>query len=136
MKLNFQAGRLLSIHAKNQRTFAMIMLLVMFCMPCFTQDLNHLYKAGEDGYACFRIPAIVSSTKGTLLAFAEARRNNCGDAGDIDIVVKRSSDNGKTWSNLAIVWSDSSNTCGNPAPVVDQKSGKIVLVSTWNLGTD
>jgi sialidase-1 len=102
----------------------------------FTQELNHLFKAGEDGYACFRIPALVATTKGTVLAFCEARRNNCGDAGDIDLVVKRSADNGKTWSKLSVVWNDDANTCGNPAPVVDQKTGRILLLATWNLGTD
>ncbi|HTE28491.1 sialidase family protein [Flavitalea sp.] len=111
-------------------------LLAGVSMQSYSQELSHLYKAGEDGYTCFRIPAIITTSKGTVLAFAEARRNNCGDAGDIDIVVKRSADNGKTWSNLSLVWSDSTNTCGNPAPVVDQKSGKIILLSTWNLGTD
>src|SRR5688572_1473593 len=95
-------------------------LLAGFSMEAFAQELNHLFKAGDDGYACYRIPAIVTTTKGTVLAFAEARKNNCGDAGDIDLVVKRSSDNGKTWSNLAVVWSDGENTCGNPAPVIDQ----------------
>jgi len=100
------------------------------------QTLNHLYQAGEEGYACFRIPAIITTTKGTVLAFAEARKNNCGDAGDIDLVVKRSADGGKTWSPLQIVWNDSTNTCGNPAPVIDIKTGKIILLSTWNLGTD
>lgn len=101
-----------------------------------SQTLNHLYKSGEQGYACFRIPSIITTQKGTVLAFAEARRNNCGDAGDIDLVVKRSEDGGKTWSAMQLVWNDSTNTCGNPAPVVDQKTGKIVLLSTWNLGTD
>lgn len=101
-----------------------------------TQTLNHLYRAGEEGYACFRIPSIITTVRGTVLAFAEARKNNCGDAGDIDLVVKRSEDGGKTWSSLQMVWNDSTNTCGNPAPVIDQKTGKIVLLSTWNLGTD
>lgn len=100
------------------------------------QNLNHLFKSGDDGYKCYRIPAIVTTKKGTLLAFAEARRNNCGDAGDIDLVVKRSSDGGKTWSAMSLVWSDADNTCGNPAPVLDQKTGTIHLLSTWNLGTD
>jgi sialidase-1 len=100
------------------------------------QQLNHLYKSGEDGYKCFRIPSIITTQKGTLLAFAEARKNNCSDAGDIDLVVKRSEDQGRTWSKLQIVWNDSTNTCGNPAPVVDQKTGAIILVTTWNLGTD
>jgi sialidase-1 len=100
------------------------------------QDLNPLFKSGEDGYKCFRIPAIVTTTKGTILAFAEARKNNCSDAGNIDLVVKRSFDGGKTWSKISIVWDDAENTCGNPAPVVDQKTGNIILLSTWNLGTD
>ncbi|MES2371477.1 MAG: sialidase family protein [Bacteroidota bacterium] len=100
------------------------------------KELNFLYKAGEAGYSCFRIPAIVATTKGTLLAFAEARKNGCGDAGNIDLVVKRSNDNGKTWSSLQMVWDDSTNTCGNPVPIIDRKTGNIILLSTWNLGTD
>ena len=102
----------------------------------FAQPINYLYKNGDEGYKCFRIPALITTSKGTLLAFAEGRRDNCGDAGDIDLVLKRSEDGGKTWSKLQIVWDDSTNTCGNPAPVVDKKTGKIVLLSTWNLGSD
>lgn len=111
-------------------------LCFCFLQSMSAQELNFIYKAGENGYSCFRIPAIVSTTKGTVLAFAEARKNNCGDAGDIDLVVKRSSDNGKTWSPLHLIWSDSTNTCGNPAPIVDRKTGNVILLSTWNIGTD
>lgn len=97
---------------------------------------THIFASGEAGYFCFRIPAIIKTVEGTLLAFAEGRKNNCGDEGDIDLVVKRSTDKGKTWSALKIVWSDNDNTCGNPAPVVDQQTGKIHLLMTWNLGSD
>ncbi len=100
------------------------------------KQLNHIYKSGEDGYSCFRIPAIVATKKGTLLAIAEGRKGNCGDAGDIDLVVKSSDDGGKNWSGLRVIWNDSANTCGNPSPIVDQKSGDIILLSTWNRGTD
>lgn len=100
------------------------------------KELAFLYKGGEAGYNCFRIPVMLTTAKGTILAFAEARKNNCGDAGDIDLVVKRSADGGKTWSPLSVVWNDDANTCGNPAPVVDAKTGTIHLLSTWNLGTD
>ena len=100
------------------------------------QPLSHVFQSGAEGYACFRIPAIVRTNQGILLAFAEGRKNNCGDSGDIDLVLKRSTDGGKSWSALSVVWDDSGNTCGNPAPVVDRRTGKIVLLSTWNLGAD
>jgi sialidase-1 len=114
--------------------FAFICLLPF--NKLFSQDLNYLFKAGDEGYSCFRIPAIITTTKGSLLAFAEARKKSCDDAGDIDLVMKRSEDGGKTWSKMTIVWNDGEHTCGNPAPVVDERTGNILLLSTWNLGTD
>jgi sialidase-1 len=99
-------------------------------------SLNYLFKPGHNGYKCFRIPAVVATKTGTLLAFAEARKNHCGDADDIDLVLRRSTDGGKSWGPLQVIWDDGGNTCGNPAPVVDHRTGKIVLLSTWNLGGD
>ncbi|MDX2933294.1 sialidase family protein [Streptomyces ipomoeae] len=94
-----------------------------------------LFKASQDpGYACFRIPAVVRTTKGTLLAFAEGRVLNCGDAADIDIVVKRSTDGGRTWGPLQVVNEGSGDTHGNPAPIVDRRTGRIVLAETYNTG--
>lgn len=95
-----------------------------------------IYKLGTEGYSCFRIPAIIKTKKGTLLAFAEARKNNCADNGNIDLVVKRSTDGGKTWGPLTMIWDDGNNTCGNPVPVVDQSTGEIILVMSWNRGSD
>jgi len=100
------------------------------------EPLDYLFESGTEGYQCFRIPAIVTTTKGTLLAFAEGRKNGCSDTGDIDLVMKRSEDNGRTWSQLNVIWDDGMNVCGNPAPVVDQTTGTIHLLSTWNLGED
>lgn len=100
------------------------------------KEFNYVFESGKEGYACFRIPAIVRAPSGALLAFAEGRKNGCSDTGDVDLVLKRSEDGGKTWSPLQVVWNDAENTCGNPAPVVDAKAGKIFLLSTWNLGTD
>ena len=112
----------------------------MIISPLFADEpvvsLEYLFKAGEEGYKCFRIPAIVKSGKGTVIAFAEGRKNGCSDTGSIDLVMKRSADSGKTWAPLQVVWSDGENTCGNPAPVVDRETGSIFLLSTWNLGTD
>ncbi|MDQ0379695.1 sialidase family protein [Amycolatopsis thermophila] len=88
----------------------------------------------EQGYSCFRIPAIVKSTHNTLLAFAEGRVNDCGDAGDIDLVLKRSTDGGKTWSPLQVINSGDGDTHGNPVPIVDSTTGRIVLITTYNPG--
>ncbi|GHJ41453.1 exo-alpha-sialidase [Streptomyces sp. TS71-3] len=99
----------------------------------FSQQV--LFKASQDpGYACFRIPAIVRTAAGTLLAFAEGRVHDCGDAGDIDIVVKRSSDDGRTWSPLTVVNHGGGDTHGNPAPIVDRETGRILLAETYNPG--
>lgn len=100
------------------------------------ESLDYLFKSGTEGYKCFRIPAIVKSSKGTALAFAEGRRSGCSDTGRIDLVLKRSMDGGATWGPLQVVWSDGENTCGNPAPVVDTETGTVFLLSTWNLGED
>ncbi len=94
-----------------------------------------LWKTGAGNYKGYRVPSILLTKKGTLLAFAEGR-NDGGDSGDIDLVMKRSTDNGKSWSEEMIVWNDSLNTCGNPCPVVDNQTGRIWLFMTWNLGKD
>jgi len=101
--------------------------------PEFEQQV--IFKASQDpGYACFRIPAIVKSADGTLLAFAEGRVRNCGDAGDIDIVLKRSTDGGRTWGPLQVVNHGDGDTHGNPAPIVDRRMGRVLLAETYNTG--
>ena len=78
------------------------------------------------GRACrYRIPALAVSKKGTILAFAEARRVGGADVGDIDAVVKRSEDGGKTWGPEIVVWDDGANSVNNPCPLVDPKTGRI-----------
>ena len=95
-----------------------------------------LYVSGEDGYHTYRIPALITTKAGSVLAFAEGRKDGRSDSGDIDMLVKRSTDNGRTWSEQAVVWDDGGNTCGNACPVIDQRTGRIVLLTTWNRGDD
>lgn len=98
--------------------------------------LNYIFKSATDGYSTFRIPAIVTTNSGKIIAFAEGRVNSSSDTGDIDLVMRSSEDGGKTWSPLKIIWNDGNNVCGNPAPVVDRETGEIHLLMTWNLGED
>lgn len=100
----------------------------------FTETV--IYERGQAGYFCFRIPAIVQTEPGTLLAFAEARKDSCGDSGDIDTVVRRSNDAGATWGPIEIVHDAGSGTAGNPTPVVDAESGRIALITTYNPATN
>jgi sialidase-1 len=95
-----------------------------------------LFTAGEGGYHTYRIPALIVGPKGSVLAFCEGRKAGRGDAGDIDLVLKRSVDGGKTWGEMQVVWDDGPNTCGNPCPVVDARTGTIWLLLTHNLGKD
>ncbi len=114
-------------------------LLFLTCSITYAQEvhkLEALFKSGEGGYACYRIPAVVVANDGSVLAFCEARKNGCSDTGDIDLVMKKSTDNGLTWGEMKVVWDDSENVCGNPAPVVDRETGDVHLLSTWNNGKD
>ena len=94
------------------------------------------FAGGKDGYHTYRIPALTVTRNGSVLAFCEGRKNSWGDSGDIDLLVKRSTDNGKTWSKQQVIWDDGSNCCGNPCVVVDRETGTIFLLSTWNRGDD
>lgn len=93
------------------------------------KELNHLFACGKEGYKSYRIPALVTTKKGTLLAFCEGRKHHSHDHGDIDIVLKRSTDNGKTWLPLQVVFDNGKVVAGNPVPIVDKEKGRIFLLS-------
>lgn len=78
-----------------------------------------LFENGTGNYNCYRIPAIVKAPDGSLLAFAEGRLENCGDFGNVDILLRRSEDGGKNWSKMEVVADFGVLQAGNPAPVVD-----------------
>jgi sialidase-1 len=97
-----------------------------------------VFRNGEGSYTCYRIPAIVKAPTGELLAFAEGRKTDCGDFGDVDIVVRTSRDNGRTWGAVRVVADYGVAQAGNPAPVVDRTdprypAGRLFLL--YNTGT-
>ena len=143
------------IYAKSRRLLICCAIIISYSTSCKSSDntvsprpdapdttgqepaIPFLYSQNTYGYEAYRIPAIIKTKKGTLLAFAEARKKrSAGDAGDIDLVLKRSLDSGKTWENMITVWDNGANTCGNPVPVVDQQTGDIHVLMTWNHGED
>jgi sialidase-1 len=93
-----------------------------------------VFISGRDGYHTFRIPAVIVSPRGTVLAFCEGRKDSRSDTGDIDLVLRRSFDGGKTWQKMQTVANFGPDTIGNPCPVVDRATGTIWLPLTKNLG--
>ncbi len=94
----------------------------------------NVFASGQGGYHTYRIPALAVTTNGTVLAFCEGRRKSASDTGEIDLLLKRSTDHGTNWSEPTVIWHDASNTCGNPCALVDTQTRTIFLLATWNLG--
>ncbi|KPM48083.1 sialidase family protein [Jiulongibacter sediminis] len=113
------------------------LLLVLALVPIWSTAQQTVFESGKEGYSCYRIPAILKVNK-TLVAFAEGRRNGCSDFGDVDIVMKTSNDEGKTWSELKLLVNNETIQAGNPAPVFDASdprypNGRLFLF--YNTGT-
>jgi sialidase-1 len=89
-----------------------------------------IFQSGTDGYHTYRIPAVVLSNKGTVLAFCEGRKSSSSDEGDIDLMLRRSTNGGKTWQPMQLVYEKGGTakiTIGNPCPVVERTTGTIWL---------
>ena len=111
--------------------FSIILILFLHTKLSYEFD-SIVFTRGESGYFCIKIPSILTTSKGTLLAFGEARMYSCSDYTQTDIVYKRSVDNGQTWSNLQILYrANSTNSnytrVGNVAPV-QLKSNQRILI--------
>ena len=91
-----------------------------------------LFTSGENGYHTYRIPALALAPDGTLLAFCEGRIESPRDDAEIQIVLRRSVNNGATWGNMQVVASDAGHTVGNPCVLVDRDTGSVWLAFCKN----
>jgi sialidase-1 len=101
-----------------------------------------------NGIARYRIPGIVVTPSGTVLAYSEARRNDSSDWGEIEVYLRRSSDGGKTWEDSRQIAhtggriegnphkkteaGDHEQTVNNPVAVVDRVSGTVEMLYCIN----
>ncbi|HEY3388886.1 MAG TPA: sialidase family protein [Prolixibacteraceae bacterium] len=120
-------------------SFCLLIIITLNIHLWAQQTSVPVFLSGAEGHKSYRIPAIIRIPNGDLLAFAEGRVNGSGDFGDIDIVLKRSNDEGKTWSPISTVVNYDNLQAGNPAPIVDlldpnYPNGRIFLF--YNTGNN
>lgn len=135
--------------AKHSLTYLLLTFIFLFVNIASSQNLQNnleasteshvhtytkLFEGGSTDCHSYRIPSIVTTTKGTLIAFAECRRKSKSDRGDIDLVCKRSTNNGTTWSATKVIIYIGPDTWGNPTAVTDFTTGRIWLFLNWDKG--
>lgn len=137
-----------SSHGLLLKTMKAVICLLLACAqwlsaaePALTRQ--DLFVAGENGYAMYRIPGLVATPGGALLAYCEARKSSGSDWGQIDVVMRRSTDGGTTWSPMRTIAAAPADarrneaaaaqdlgdneglTVNNPVAVVDRESGVV-----------
>lgn len=99
--------------------------------------------AGDDGVAAYRIPGLVTTSSGTLLAVYDVRRNSSVDLQeDIDIGLSRSTDGGRTWEKMRIPLSfkdtgslpPAQKGVGDPCILWDERTGTVWIAALWSHG--
>lgn len=108
---------------------AVALMLLTPCAVTTAQEpmlkKTNLFEARTDGYYAYRIPGIVVTTKGTILAYCEARQDSRSDWANIDIFMRRSLDGGKTWGQRQKLADIGNSTVNNPVAIVDRKNGAV-----------
>ncbi len=95
-------------------------------------EQTDVFVAGEDEIVEYRIPVLVTSTKGTLLAFCDARVEKPGDPpNNIDLVMKRSTDQGKTWGPLKVLLDVGEGATADSCGLVDRQTGTIWVFTVY-----
>ena len=132
-KLNIVFAILLTLNACAQNTNEQIAKGV--------KEYHNLFgKISKEGVACYRIPAIVTAPNGDLVAAIDERVPDCGDLrtnNDINIVLRRSSDNGKTWGKMdTVINFPFGQSASDPSMIVDKITNEIFMFYNYmNLDT-
>ncbi len=95
-------------------------------------EQTDIFISGQDNVFEYRIPVLLTSNRGTLLAICDARVHKSGDApNNIDIVMKRSTDKGRTWSPLRTLMDNGNGAAGDALGLVDQQTGTIWVFAVY-----
>ena len=113
----------------------LLFTLLLFVIPGRAQGVLkpvpptfiEVFAAGKNNLPEVRIPSIIVTKGGSLLAFAEGRKN-LGDQAENKIILRRSLDRGQTWSETKVIADDDRRPLNNPCAVIEQKSGRVLLM--------
>ena len=86
-----------------------------------------VFVGGQDGFGSYRIPALLKTSRDTLLAFCEGRRFH-SDHAQNTIVLRRSQDQGATWGHLSVIAEAGHDSLNNPLVVEDSADGEIMVM--------
>lgn len=95
-----------------------------------------VFRAGDCGSRYYRIPALITAADGSLIAVADRRNDSQGDLPNlIDLVLRRSTDNGRTWSEqIVIAQHTSERGYGDAALIVDSTTGDLLCIFASGCG--
>jgi sialidase-1 len=102
------------------------LLLTATALAAAEPTFSDVFVNQTDGYAVFRIPSVVVTKKGAVLAFAEGRKS-MADQAQNNIVAKRSTNGGATWGALQVVAADGANSLNNPTALATA-DGRVFLM--------
>lgn len=96
--------------------------------PVVCPTCTPVFYGGLNGSACYRIPSIIRTHTGALLAFAENRKDNCGDNGkQHDLVMRRSLDGGRSWGAMQVIMAGKVPCPGCPAAISNPNPVEVKL---------
>ncbi|MDB5299097.1 MAG: nedA 1 [Phycisphaerales bacterium] len=111
------------------RVCSALLLVILVQLPAWgaEPEVVDVFAPALDGFKSIRIPSVVVTTKGTVLALAEGRAANADQAKN-KIILKRSTDGGKTWGKIAVVADGGDRSFNNPCTVVERESGRVLVI--------
>lgn len=111
-----------------QHGYGTVLVALIACAGAAAEpQFSDVFVAGRDQFPSIRIPSVVVTKTGVVLAFAEGRAI-AADQAQNKIILKRSTDGGRTWGSLQIIAADGANSLNNPTAVVEQSSGRVWLM--------